>query len=426
MLMNDLDKSNYSSDAIVYGKDECGKFDGLISRAALNVIEGLNKAGYNGYLVGGAVRDILIGKPPKDFDIATDARPEQVIQIFKNSRIIGRRFRIVHVSFGREIIEVATFRAPHGQSSNSAKTSADGQILRDNVYGRFEDDVWRRDFTINALYYDIRISSVIDYVGGMRDLRSKIIRLIGDPEVRYREDPVRMLRAIRFAAKLDFEIIDSTGAPISALGGLLQEISPARLFDESLKLFSAGDAYGSYKGLIEHDLFRYLYSPQRVELSSLDVVDDKLILRALKNTDNRIKNGKSVNPAFLIAVFLWGTMQQHFKAFHQDGLPDRIALQKALELTISKQIQQLSIPKRFTMAVKEIWELQIRFFKRTPKRAYRLYCHPRFRAAYDFFILRSIDEVDLKEIGHWWTVYQELDEQQRQKLFDKIDNHTWR
>ena len=426
MLMNDLDKSNYSAEAVVYGKDECGEFDGLISRAALTVIEGLNKAGYNGYLVGGAVRDILLGKPPKDFDIATDARPERVVELFRNSRIIGRRFRIVHVRFGREIIEVATFRAPHSRSSASAKTSTDGQILRDNVYGRFEDDVWRRDFTINALYYDIRDSSVIDYVGGVRDLRSNIIRLIGDPEVRYREDPVRMLRAIRFAAKLNFEITRSTGAPISALGSLLQEVSPARLFDESLKLFGAGEACGSYKGLIEHDLFRYLYSVQSSEFISLDAVDSKFILSAVKNTDRRIKSGKSVNPAFLIAVFLWGTMQQHFKAFQQSGLPDRVALLKSLDLTISTQIRQLSIPKRFTLAVKEIWELQSRFFKRTPKRAHRLYTHPRFRAAYDFLILRAIDQADLKALGDWWTLYQEVDETQRKKLFSEIDNRTRR
>ena len=420
MRMNEINKSNHSTEPVVYGRGECGEFEGLISKAALTVIEKLNKAGYNAYLVGGAVRDILLGKPPKDFDIATNARPEEVVKLFRNSRVIGRRFRIVHVRFGREIIEVATFRAPHSKSSASAKTSTDGQLLRDNVYGRFEDDVWRRDFTINALYYDIRDSSVIDYVGGVRDLRSNVIRLIGDPEVRYREDPVRMLRAIRFAAKLNFKITPSAREPISSLAYLLQEISPARLFDESLKLFSSGDACGSYKGLMEHDLFRHLYSVGG-ELTSLDAVDNKFVLSALENTDKRIKEGKSVNPAFLIAVFLWSTMQQHFSAFHRGGLPDRVALLNASDRTISAQIQLLSIPKRLTLAVREIWELQSRFFKRTPKRAHRLYCHPRFRAAYDFLVLRSVDETNLKALGDWWTEYQEMDETQRKKLFSEID-----
>ena len=421
MRMSEIDKSSYSTEPVVYGKDECGKFQGLISRAALTVIEKLNKGGYNGYLVGGAVRDILLGKTPKDFDIATDARPEQVVALFKNSRMIGRRFRIVHVRFGREIIEVATFRAAHNQSSASAKTSTDGQLLRDNVYGRFEDDVWRRDFTINALYYDIRDSSVIDYVGGVRDLRSNIIRLIGDPEVRYREDPVRMLRAIRFAAKLNFKITPSASNPISSLAYLLQEISPARLFDESLKLFSSGYACDSYKGLVGHDLFRHLYSVGGGKLNSSDPFDNKFVLSALENTDRRIKDGKSVNPAFLIAVFLWSTMQRHYNEYQRSGLPARAALLNASDRTISAQIKQLSIPKRLTLAVREIWELQSRFFKRTPKRANRLYCHPRFRAAYDFLVLRSVDEADLKALGDWWTLYQEVDETQRKNLFGEIE-----
>jgi poly(A) polymerase len=230
-----------------------------------------------------------------------------------------------------------------------------------------------------------------------------------------------MLRAIRFAAKLNFKITPSAGSPISSLAYLLQEISPARLFDESLKLFSSGYACDSYKGLVEHDLFRHLYSVGGGELNSSDPFDNKFVLSALENTDRRIKDGKSVNPAFLIAVFLWSTMQRHYSEYQRSGLPARVALSNASDRTISAQIKQLSIPKRLTLAVREIWELQSRFFKRTPKRANRLYCHPRFRAAYDFLVLRSVDEADLKALGDWWTLYQEVDETQRKNLFGEIE-----
>ncbi len=394
-----------------------------ISNAALRVLYGLNDNGYRACLVGGGVRDLLLGRAPKDFDIATDARPEKIREIFKNSRLIGRRFRLAHVRFGRELIEVATFRSSHEISSPDAGISQQGQILRDNVYGTLEEDVWRRDFTINALYYDIRDFSVIDYVGGVGDLRQGVIKLIGKPVVRYREDPVRMLRAIRFAAKLGFNITRSTMSPIPSLIHLLNEISPARLFDETMKLFNAGHALAVYERLFEVGLFTLLYpSTGRIQNSELDY-HNKFVRKALLNTDHRILHDKSVNPAFLISVFLWYPMKTIYSAEVHRGKNRKDALRIASEKILREQARVLAIPRRFTQTVRDIWELQARFSNRSPKRAARLLEVPKFRAAYDFLALRAGDDRASLKLVDWWTRFQSADSGERKRLLQEV-KHT--
>jgi poly(A) polymerase len=391
-----------------------------ISNAALKVLYGLHDNGYRACLVGGAVRDLLLGRAPKDFDIATDAHPEKIREIFKKSRLIGRRFRLAHVRFGREIIEVATFRSSHEISGSESGVSQEGQILRDNVYGTLEEDVWRRDFTINALYYDIRDFSVIDYVGGVTDLRQGLIKLIGKPIVRYREDPVRMLRAIRFAAKLDFTIARSSMSPIPSLIHLLNEISPARLFDETMKLFNAGHALAVYERLFEIGLLALLYpSTRRVQSSDLDC-HNKFVRKALRNTDYRISNGKSVNPAFLISVFLWYPMKTIYSAEVHRGKNQKDALRLASDRILHEQVRVLAVPRRFAQAVRDIWELQARFSNRSPRRASRLLEVPKFRAAYDFLALRSGDDRASLKLVDWWTRFQSADFGERKQLLEEV------
>ncbi len=364
----------------------------MISEPAKKVLNRLNKAGYEAYLVGGGVRDILLDGQPKDFDIATDATPEEVHELFRNSRLIGRRFRIVHVLFGREVIEVTTFRGNAGDTEvdsadDDRKTSEHGLLLRDNVYGNLEEDALRRDFTVNALYYCIRNFTVIDFANGIEDLRNRQLRLIGDPETRYREDPVRMLRAIRFAAKLDFEIEPETAAPIRDLAPLLTHIPSARLFDEVLKLFSAGYGEATYDLLKSYRLLESLF-PETVR--AIDAGEpDELIRRALQNTDARIAQGKSVTPYFLFAAMLWPALQAEWLRRQDNGEPVQLALHQAIGKVIGRQVQATAIPKRFSGPMKEIWELQMRLPRRQGKRALVTMEHPRFRAAYDFLLVRE-------------------------------------
>lgn len=392
------------------------------SEPALKVLYRLHNAGFEAYLVGGCIRDSLLGKTPKDFDVATDATPEQLRDLFRNSRIIGRRFRIVHVRFGREVIEVTTFRGrpndEHGE--HLSHRSEDGLLLRDNVWGNVEEDALRRDFTVNALYYNIADFSIHDWADGLRDIESRTLRLIGDPEVRYREDPVRMLRAIRFAAKLDFGIEAATEAPIREHAHLLLQIPPARLFDEVLKLFLAGHALATFRLLREYGLFAMLFPEADEGMAELPWAE-ALIEHALANTDARIQEDRPVTPAFLFAALLWPGVTQRMAHLQADGMPPVPAMQTAAQQAVSRQLQHISIPKRFSLPMRDIWDLQQRLPQRRGKRAFQTREHPRFRAAYDFLLLReSAGEID-PGLGAWWTAFQEADEHEQRRLLGKVD-----
>lgn len=398
----------------------------VISEPAKKVLNRLNNAGYEAYLVGGSVRDILLGERPKDFDIATNATPEEVHDLFRNSRLIGRRFRIVHVLFGREIIEVTTFRGnaqpEDSDTDDDRKTSEHGLLLRDNVYGTQEEDALRRDFTVNALYYCIRDFTIIDYANGLEDLEKRQLRLIGDPETRYREDPVRMLRAIRFAAKLSFTIEEGTEAPIRELAPLLDHIPPARLFEEVLKLFSAGYGEATYHLLRQYNLLAPLF-PETVRALA-EGQPDEVILRALQNTDQRIHQGKSITPYFLYAAMLWPALQAEWQRRQDSGEPAQLALHQAIGKVIGRQLQATSIPKRFSSPMKEVWELQLRLPRRHGKRAYALMEHPRFRAAYDFLLIREAAGDLEPGLGEWWTKFQEEDDRGRERMLSELGSST--
>lgn len=375
-----------------------------ISRGALKVLYGLKDAGFRACLVGGAVRDLLLGRQPKDFDIATDATPEEVRKIFRNSRLIGRRFRLAHVVFGPEIIEVATFRGTGDGDGNGDRSVVDGRILRDNVWGTIEEDALRRDFRVNALYYDIADFSVIDFVGGIEDLRDRTLRLIGDPATRYREDPVRMLRAARLAAKLEFTIDAAAAAPFAELGNLLADAPPARLFDECQKMFLAGYGVASFRMLRQCGLLRQLFPGTARALTHDDAgVLLALIERGLAGTDARVHDGRPVTPAFLFAVLLWGEVEALARNFQDEGVVRSLAWQRAAHRVMGEQGKRVAIPRRFGYAIEEIWALQPRFAERTRKRVFRLMSHPRFRAAYDFLLLRGGESDELRELGEWWT-----------------------
>ncbi|HJN49935.1 MAG: polynucleotide adenylyltransferase PcnB [Pseudomonadales bacterium] len=384
---------------------------------ALKVVNRLTSSGYRAFLVGGSVRDLLLGAHPKDFDVATDAHPDEVKQLFRNSRLIGRRFRIVHVRFGREIIEVATFRAHHDRDSHQTNHSKSGLILDDNVYGSLDEDMQRRDFTINALYYQADEGAVYDQVGGMADLQSKTIRLIGDPETRYREDPVRMLRAIRFAAKLNFSITPETIDPVKRLGVLLHDISPARLFEEVLKLLMMGNAEKTFVLLREHGLIEWLFPDTQ---RCLDSRSEALIMAALQSTDQRIREDRPVTPAFLYAALLWSPVSRQSRSLQDRGLPPVASLHEASGKVINKQVLFTSIPRRISVPMKEIWELQLRLPRRGGQQALNLLSHKRFRAAYDFLLLREIAGEDLNYLGNWWTEFQEQDDKGRKNMVARL------
>ncbi|MEN8214015.1 MAG: polynucleotide adenylyltransferase PcnB [Pseudomonadota bacterium] len=379
-----------------------------ISKNAVKVLYRLHNAGYQAYLVGGAVRDLLLGHSPKDFDVATDAKPEEVKNLFRNCRLIGRRFRLAHVFFGRDIIEVATFRGGE-PAENSDHQSDEGMILHDNVYGTLEEDALRRDFTVNALYYNIADFSIIDYWGGVSDLDEGLLRLLGDPETRYREDPVRMLRAARFAAKLDFEIAEETASPIYALGGLLDGVPDARLFDEMLKLLMAGQAHVSFRILQKYRLLPHLF-PQTAAALEGEFAERmaEMLNQGLLNTDHRIANEMPVTPAFLFAVMLWEPVRAQAEINRDEkGMQAIAAIQSAATRVLSRQAQSIPIHKRYTIMMHEIWSLQPRFFNRRGKRPQRLFAHQRFRAAYDFLLLRAqCGEIE-QEVAQWWTEYQQ-------------------
>ncbi len=383
---------------------------------ALKVLYRLHKAGYRAMLVGGGVRDLLLGHAPKDFDVATDAHPEQVKKLFSNSRLIGRRFRLAHVFFGREIIEVATFRADQEEVHDDREHATSGRILRDNVYGQLEDDVWRRDFTVNALYYDIADFSIVDYTSAMQDIQNRVLRLIGDPETRYREDPVRMLRAIRFAAKLGFTLHEATEKPIYQLGHLLKDIPPARLFDEVIKLFHSGHGVVCLELLRKYDLLQYLFLQTDQVLKEGDEVFERFIRYSLESTDKRILEEKPVTPAFLFAAMLWAPVTRLEAQLNAEGEPPSLAMQNASSTVLSTQVATISIPKRFSMVVRDIWHMQHRFNYRHGKRARSLLQHKKFRAAYDFMCIRSRADEIADDSCEWWTHIQTLSEADQDKM----------
>ena len=391
-----------------------------ISDSALKVMARLRGQGHQAYLVGGAVRDLLLGGHPKDFDIATDATPEEVHGLFRNSRIIGRRFRIVHVRFGREIIEVTTFRGHHDNgddqaapgSGSHARRSASGLLLRDNVYGTLEEDAVRRDLTVNALYYDAGTFEVFDHVHGMEDLQRRSICIIGEPEERFREDPVRMLRVVRFAAKLGFDIDHKTAQAIPKCARLLHEIPAARLFDEFLKLFLSGYGASTLEQLLRHDLLQYLF-PETSELLLRDDQALALVRAAMANTDQRIAEDKPVTPAFILAALLWPVASRLAVQLEHGGDPSMVAMHSAAQQTIAEATRRISIPRRFSQPMREIWECQLRLQRRQGKKAAELVEHRRFRAAYDFLLLREQAGEDMGGLGQWWTEFQALNPVER-------------
>jgi poly(A) polymerase len=408
-----------------------------MSHNALKVLYRLNKGGYDAYLVGGGVRDIILGLAPKDFDIATNATPEQIKTLFRNCRLIGRRFRLAHIVFGREIIEVATFRGHHDidEEKNCQKTSKqseDGMLLRDNIYGSIEEDAERRDFTINALYYSAKDFKVYDFANGVADVYAKQIRLIGDPETRYREDPVRMLRAIRFATKLDMQIHADTKAPIKSLAPLMANIPPARLFEEFLKLFMSGKAVENFQLLRYYSLFQYFFPAvdQQLNQQSQVYLADFIAL-AMKNTDYRVNNDQRVTPAFLFAAMLWYPMQEHIQRLNSETqLTPQDAFFGALSEVMSEQQRSISIPKRFQAVMKDIWILQEKLARRDGKRAFKALEHPKFRAGYDFLLLRAEIEgptestneqgSSLQELAKWWGDFQECNVETQQVMVKSI------
>ncbi|MCB1691185.1 MAG: polynucleotide adenylyltransferase PcnB [Pseudomonadales bacterium] len=387
-----------------------------ISVNAQKVVKRLVDSGFEAYVVGGCVRDLLLGKSPKDYDVATNAHPEEVRDLFRNSRLVGRRFRIVHVRFGADIVEVATFRAPHNEAETELHYSEGGMILSDNIYGNFSEDALRRDFTMNALYYQPETETLLDEVGGIEDIKARRIRLIGDPDSRFREDPVRMLRAIRFRAKLGFDIDPDTDRSLRRLGHLLADIPPARLFEETLKLFMNGHGEASFRELVEHDLFGWLFPATRHVLDAEGSTARTLITLALASTDRRVLEDKPVTPAFVLAAFLWHPFLAEMERLASLGMPPAVASHEAATNVIAGQQSIVSLPRRFSGPMREIWQLQSRLPNRQPRKAEATLRHKRFRAAYDFLVLREEAGEDLDGLGAWWTEYQESDPEARAVL----------
>ncbi len=407
--------------ATIYPRDAHNISRQNISENALKVLYRLNKAGFSAYLVGGSVRDMLLKQHPKDFDVATDAKPEDVRKLFKNCRLIGRRFRLAHVYFGREIIEVATFRAHHGEASKEHGHSHEGLIVRDNVYGTVEDDAERRDFTVNALYYSAADFSVVDFSTGMQDLKSGILRMLGDPEQRYQEDPVRMLRAVRFAAKAGLSIHPATAAPITELAEHLDRIPPARLFEEALKLFLCGNAVEVFRLLEHFDLFSHLFpSTTRCLHAGNAKIVREFLQQTFLNTDTRIADDKPVTPAFLFAALLWYPMLDRVRELQQQGMKRHPAYELACEEILHEQNQRLIIPKRFSLPMKEIWRLQNHLPYRNGKKAFRLLERGRFRAAYDFLLLRAQAGEKVHRLAQWWTDFQACNREDRQAMVEAL------
>lgn len=405
----------------IYSRDKHSISKTDISENALKVLNRLNSAGYEAYLVGGSVRDLLLKKAPKDFDVATSATPNEVRKLFRNSRIIGRRFKLVHILFHREVIEVATFRGSE-KNTELQKTNDKGMLVRDNVYGDVHDDAWRRDFSINALFYNIQDASIIDLTGGVKDIHDKKIRVIGDPKQRYQEDPVRMMRAIRFACKLGFDIEKDAYKSLFAMADSILHVSASRLFDEVAKLYQCGNAKQVHRFMLKTGLLTHLM-PELKNMDADDFPMASLIQIALENTDRRIEQDKPVNPAFLLAVFLWFPMRRKQVELQSNQVPPLPALEQAMAYIMASQVKTISIPKRFNMAIREIWLLQYRFTKRQGKRPFHLLAHPRFRAAYDFLAIRALAGDEDMELADWWTKFQEVDESEQVSMIRACSDH---
>ncbi len=403
-----------------------------ISENALKVLYRLNKSGFDAYLVGGGVRDLLLNKKPKDFDIATNATPEEIKNLFRNCRLIGRRFRLAHIVFGRDIIEVATFRGhhdanlaePNAKKNPLSSANDSGMLLRDNVYGTIEEDAERRDFTVNALYYNIADYSICDFADGLNDLEDGVLRLIGDPETRYREDPVRMLRAVRFAAKLQMEIEPITKAPIKDLAPLLKDIPSARLFEESLKLLQSGNGWATYRQLRYYGLFDQLFPLVSEHFTeTADSLTERMLAHILKATDRRIATEQRVNPAFLFAAMLWYPLTVRAEeVMHNSGLQYYDAFMVAANDIIEEQIRHTAIPRRHTNTMRDIWQQQLRLTRRGGKRAFKLMEHPKFRAAFDLLEIRGqLEGGEIQELAKWWHSFQFSERGDRQNLVQELN-----
>jgi poly(A) polymerase len=396
----------------------------LLSKNAVKVTHILQQGGYQAYIVGGAVRDLVLGIGPKDFDVATNATPEQVQKLFRKSRLIGRRFQIVHVTFfGKErpeIIEVSTFRALLENAGDHVADS--GRILRDNVWGTQVEDATRRDFTINAMYYDPATETVLDYHGGMADMQQRTLRMIGDPSKRYREDPVRMLRAIRFAAKTGFALASETRAPITKLAKLIHDVPAARLFDEILKLLMSGYSWQAIQGLREAGLHHGVLPLLDAALDPNEGVpgSEAFIRLALNNTDERIQNGKGISAGFLFATLLWPQLLSRWQKNLASGMSNITALHAAMDDVIATQSKGMMIQRRFEADMREIWALQPRFDKRIGRFPQRMLELPRFRAGYDFMLLRCATGERPESLGQWWTRFIDADPQQQEELLAAV------
>jgi len=400
-----------SNEPIVLGPKDHGIDPRMVSNNAIRVTSTLQEAGFEAFVVGGAVRDLLLGVKPKDFDVATNATPEQVKRLFRRAFIIGRRFQIVHVMFGQDLLEVTTFR---GTATDNAPKDEHGRVLRDNTFGSQAEDAERRDFTINAMYYNPATQEVLDYHGGIEDIRAKTLRIIGQPEARYREDPVRMLRVVRFAAKLKFSIERSTAEPIGVMAPLIDNVPAARVFDEMLKLLTSGQALACLQQLRKEGLHHGL-------LPMLDVVLEqpmgtKFVTLALDSTDKRVMAGKTVSPGFLFASLLWHQVLEKWQAYQAAGEFPIPALHLAADEVLESQTEKLAIQRKIGSDMRDIWAMQPRFERRNGKNPYKLLEHLRFRAGYDFLLLRCASgEID-RELGDWWTAFYEGDESMRAEL----------
>lgn len=389
-----------------------------ISHNAIKVLYRLHRSNKSAYLVGGSVRDLLLGREPKDYDVATDAKPEEVRKLFRNCRLIGRRFRLAHVHFHREIIEVATFRAH--QQHPSKEQHNNGMILQDNVYGTVEEDALRRDFTVNALYYNIADFSVVDFTGqGMQDLDAGLIRIIGDPTQRYKEDPIRMLRAIRFAAKLGFTIEPQSAKPLAKLAPLLEAVPKARLFDELTKIFNCGNAESAFVLLRKQGLFEGLFPEVNGCLQGHNHQQvDQFLLQVFRNTDQRINDDKPITPAFILAALMWFPLLNKQRTLQSQGEPFYPALEQAINSVIGSHTQRLTIPRRFLTFIREVWELQSRLERRHPKQVLHLLNHRRFRAAYDFLLMRAQSGEPCEKEAQWWTQFIQGNREERHRMLD--------
>ncbi len=409
-----LGKSTNSDQPDIFSQTQHGIDAQLLSSNAVRVTRTLQEAGFDAFLVGGAVRDLVLGVKPKDFDIATNATPEQVKKLFRRAFIIGKRFQIVHVMFGLEQIEVTTFR---GANTNGAPTDEHGRVLRDNTFGSQAEDAIRRDFTINAMYYNPATEQLLDYHHGMEDIQSRTLRMIGVPEERYREDPVRMLRVVRFAAKLNFTIDEATRQPVAVMAPLIDNVPTARVFDEMLKLLLSGHALACLEQLRKEGLHHGL-------LPLLDVVleqplGEKFITLALANTDARVKQGKPVSPGFLFAALLWQQVLEKWNAYQAAGEHSIPALHQAADDVLHAQTEKLALQRRITSDMRDIWAMQPRFERRSGKAPYRLLDHPRLRAGYDFMLLRCTAGEINAELGDWWTDFMSSDAAGREELLNK-------